>query len=158
MVGCSGTWKTRIAVPTWALKHHGLGKYLRASFDLCPLISKLRITVLSLIGVSVAKTKCLKGSPSLVPDTRHLVNYSGHSCFQHMFTGHLLCARDCSRSEVSKPWGLGQIWPTRCSVFGFSLPDSLMPSGLNKAKFFQLIHILSKLNMILKHPASIEAL
>lgn len=81
-----------------------------------------------------------------------MVNYSGHSCFQHVFTGHLPCARDCSRLEVSKPWAVGQIWPTRCSVFGFSLPDSLMSGGLNKAKFFQLIHILSKLNMNLKHP------
>ena len=79
-----------------------------------------------------------------------MVNYSGHSCFQHVFTGHLLCARHCSRSEVSKPWAVGQIWPTTCSVFGFLLPESLCQMVSVKLSLF--IHNLSILNMILKHP------
>ena len=69
VVEWSRAWKTWIAVPTLALKHDSLGKYPRVSFNFCPLTSKSRITVLSLIGVSVAKMKCLKGSPSVAPDT-----------------------------------------------------------------------------------------
>ena len=87
MVERSGAWKTWIAVPTLSLSHDGFRKNHRASFSVCPLTSKLRITVLSLIGGSVAKMKYLKESLSMVPDTEYALDkllrsflYSANVC------------------------------------------------------------------------------
>lgn len=106
-VGWAGPERPELQSSLCHLITMALGISHRNTLSLCPLTSNSGLTVLSLIGCSVATMKCLKENPSMVPDTVH-------SSIHQMLTEHLLCAMCYSRPGISKLWPVGPLGPMTC--------------------------------------------